>query len=199
MNDNYSTAEMKVSERLSDSRLSAVQRATVDWKKAEREVNRLQARITKAAQKRKWNMVKRLEYLLAHSFYGKVTAAKRAWAGRRRNRQEIERALSDTIKRGKTWSQDVLIRNLNGQIREWAGRCPDKERKKAGARLDYLLYEWLWRWAKRRHPRKGRRWILEKYWHPRGGRKWVFSTDTQMMLRGGRVCRSFDRGVLRQQ
>jgi RNA-directed DNA polymerase len=33
----------------------------------------------------------------------------------------------------------------------------------------------LWRWAKRRHPNKGRRWIKEKYFHAIGTRMWVFS------------------------
>lgn len=179
MSDNYSTAEMRVSERLSDGRPSAVQWTTVDWKKAEREVNRLHARIAKAAQKGKWNMVKRLQYLQAHSFYMKALA----------ERKKIERAISDTIKRGKAWNQNVLIRKLNRQIREWVYRCPDERRKKEGSRLDYLLYEWLWRWAKRRHPRKGNRWILKRYWHPRSGRKWVFSTDTQILLCGSRILR----------
>lgn len=184
MNGNYSTAEMKVSERLSDSRMSAMQEESVDWKKAEREVNRLQARIARAAQKKKWNTVKRLQYLQAHSFYTKIVSEKN------KKRKEMERALSDTIKRGKAWSQNLLIGRLNGQIRKWAETCTDENRKKAGAHLDYMLYEWLWRWAKRRHPRKGNRWILERYWHQREGRKWVFSTDTRVLLLVVRICNS---------
>lgn len=181
MNGNYSTAEMRVSERLPDKNQSALQWKNVNWKKAEREVNRLRARIARAAQNKKWNMVKRLQYLLAHSFYRRALAEKHRAAVLLK---ELKKSLSDTIrKRGKAWSQDGLIQNLNRQIREWMKNCPSKEKVKAGGNLDYLLYEWLWRWAKRRHPRKGKQWILERYWHPRGGRKWVFSTENRVLIR----------------
>jgi len=58
MNDNYSTTEGNASERLSDSRQLAFQWKSINWKKAEIEVNRLQARIVKAVQQNKWNDVK---------------------------------------------------------------------------------------------------------------------------------------------
>lgn len=52
MNGNNSMTETAVSERLSDSKLLAMQWKTIDWKKAEKEVNRLQVRIVKATQER---------------------------------------------------------------------------------------------------------------------------------------------------
>jgi RNA-directed DNA polymerase len=33
----------------------------------------------------------------------------------------------------------------------------------------------LWRWAVRRHPNKGARWVKEKYFKTRGARNWVFA------------------------
>jgi RNA-directed DNA polymerase len=33
----------------------------------------------------------------------------------------------------------------------------------------------LWRWAARRHPNKGTRWVKEKYFNSRGLRNWVFA------------------------
>ena len=41
MNGNNSTTETAVSERLSDSKLLAMQWKTIDWKKAEKEVNKI--------------------------------------------------------------------------------------------------------------------------------------------------------------
>ena len=76
MNGNNSTTETPVSERLSDSKRLSMQWKTIDWKKAEQEVNRLQVRIVKATQEKKWNTVKRLQYLLAHSFYAKALAVR---------------------------------------------------------------------------------------------------------------------------
>lgn len=57
MNGNNSTTETPVSERLSDSKRLSMQWKTIDWKKAEQEVNRLQVRIVKATQEKKWNTV----------------------------------------------------------------------------------------------------------------------------------------------
>ncbi len=62
-------------ERLTDIR-SKLQWTDVDWKKVEAHVNRLQTRITKAVKQGKWHLVKRLQYLLTHSFYAKLLAVK---------------------------------------------------------------------------------------------------------------------------
>ena len=92
--------------------------------------------------------------------------------------------LSDTIlKRGKAWNQDVLIMKLNQQIRGWTNYHQSVCASKAFAHLDYILYELLWRWAKRRHPKKGQWWISTKYWHRRGNQNWVFSTETKELIR----------------
>ena len=77
MNDKYSTTEGKTSEKLSDEAMLSAQWKSIDWHKAEREVNRLQIRIVKATQQKDYNAVKRLQYLLTHSFYAKALAVKR--------------------------------------------------------------------------------------------------------------------------
>ena len=51
MNDNCSTTGVKTSERLSDSKQLEFQWKSINWKKAEAEVNRLQVRIVKVTQK----------------------------------------------------------------------------------------------------------------------------------------------------
>ena len=35
--------------------------------------------------------------------------------------------------------------------------------------LDVYLYRLLWKWAKRRHPRRNNTWIYSKYWKVFGG------------------------------
>jgi RNA-directed DNA polymerase len=49
----------------------------IDWKRAEETVNRIQIRIVKAVESGKNGLVKRLQYLLAHSFFAKALAIKR--------------------------------------------------------------------------------------------------------------------------
>jgi RNA-directed DNA polymerase len=63
------------SERLTDMRLK-LQWNDIDWKKAIKSINRLQTRITKAVKEGKWHLVKRLQYLLTHSFYAKLLAVR---------------------------------------------------------------------------------------------------------------------------
>src|SRR5665648_1195502 len=51
-----------------------IQWIDIDWDKVTQNINRLQTRITKAVLEGKWQLVKRLQYLLVHSFYAKVLA-----------------------------------------------------------------------------------------------------------------------------
>src|SRR5437868_4590868 len=53
---------------------TAVDWHSIDWKKVQRTVRRLQARIVKAVQSGKWHKVKALVYLLTHSFAGRALA-----------------------------------------------------------------------------------------------------------------------------
>jgi RNA-directed DNA polymerase len=50
---------------------------SINWKQIGKSVNKLQTRITKAVLQNKWNLVKRLQYLLTHSFSAKLLAVRR--------------------------------------------------------------------------------------------------------------------------
>jgi RNA-directed DNA polymerase len=67
----------------------------IDWKKVEKHVNRLQARIAKAVKNGIWYLVKRLQHLLTHSFYAKLLAIRRVNQNRGRRTAGID---------GETWS-----------------------------------------------------------------------------------------------
>ncbi|MFR5862632.1 MAG: group II intron maturase-specific domain-containing protein [Flavonifractor plautii] len=96
----------------------------------------------------------------------------------------LKSALSETILgRGKAWKQEVLIEKLNQQIRGWTNYHQSVCASEAFAHIDYILYELLWRWAKRRHPHKGQWWISTNYWHRKGNRNWVFCTEDKELLR----------------
>ncbi|MBK8752391.1 MAG: reverse transcriptase N-terminal domain-containing protein [Candidatus Competibacteraceae bacterium] len=49
----------------------------INWAECHRQVRRLQARIVKETQEGRWNKVKALQWLLTHSWSGKVIAVKR--------------------------------------------------------------------------------------------------------------------------
>ena len=43
--------------------------------------------------------------------------------------------------------------------------------------MDSQIFHALWRWAKRRHPNKGKRWIKNKYFRRDGNKAWAFSVE----------------------
>jgi len=79
------------------------------------------------------------------------------------------------IKGGKSLNQEILIRRLNPVIRGWVNNQRFVVSSKVFGRVDYEIYKCLWQWAKRRHKKKGRKWIAKKYWHYIGNRQWTFS------------------------
>jgi len=93
-------------------------------------------------------------------------------------------ALSETILgQGKMWEQEKLIHKLNQQIRGWVNYHQSVCSKETFTHIDYILFGLLWRWAKRRHPMKGKWWISTRYWHKVGDRNWVFSTENVRLLK----------------
>ena len=96
MNGNCSTTGCKNPERLPDADRLAYQWKSIDWKKAEAEVNRLQARIAKATQEKKWNTVKRLQYLLTHSYHAKALAVRKVTTNKGKNTPGMDRELWST-------------------------------------------------------------------------------------------------------
>jgi len=49
----------------------------INWHVVKKSVNKLQVRITKAVKQNKWHHVKRLEYLLTHSYHAKLLAVRK--------------------------------------------------------------------------------------------------------------------------
>ncbi|MDJ0718876.1 MAG: reverse transcriptase N-terminal domain-containing protein [Prochloraceae cyanobacterium] len=98
------------------------------------------------------------------------------------SKQEIERHyrfLADRVKSCQAQSQSQLIGKLNPIIRNWCEERSPWNCSKVFKKLDYLLWKRLWRWATRRHPNKGKGWIVNKYWHPIGTSRWVFATISE--------------------
>jgi RNA-directed DNA polymerase len=83
--------------------------------------------------------------------------------------------IREVIKANKTAKQANLIRLLNPILRGWANYHSHVVAKETFARVDADVWSMLWRWAVRRHPNKGARWVKEKYLKTRGARNWVFA------------------------
>ncbi|SKC77344.1 RNA-directed DNA polymerase [Maledivibacter halophilus] len=95
---------------------------------------------------------------------------------------KITRKVSELIKNSRTAKQEVLIRKLNEITRGWANYHHSTCAKKSFSTIDHRIWEMLWRWSKRRHPNKGKRWIVNRYWKTHKGRKWTFMTDKNILF-----------------
>lgn len=94
---------------------------------------------------------------------------------------KITENISDTIKRGKAWKQEDLIKTLNPKIIGWSNYHRSVVSSEIFHKLDSIIWGMLWHWAKRRHPEKSKQWIVDKYWHSVGKRNWVFSEGTEQL------------------
>src|SRR5438045_4368847 len=68
----------------------------IPWYRTERNVRRLQARIVKATQEKRWGKVKALQRLLTHSFSGKALAVRRVTENQGKKTPGVDKVLWDT-------------------------------------------------------------------------------------------------------
>ena len=75
----------------------------------------------------------------------------------------------------KGCKQESLIRMLNAKIRGWGAYYQHGATRDSFHRIDHQIFLALWQWAKRRHSKKGKRWIKDRYWHNIRGNSWTFA------------------------
>lgn len=128
-------------------------------------------------QKEKWNRMRLVtqKSQSKQSFITLITPSKE-------NIQAHKRKLRETIRKYKGVSQEILILRLNPIIRGWANYYKTQISSKTFQKLDFYLYEQLWKWAIRRHPKMSRHKLKDLYWHRIGNRNWVFGIkqDTEV-------------------
>jgi len=81
------------------------------------------------------------------------------------------------IKANEQATTGHLIVHLNPLIRGWAAYHRHVSSKRTFVRVDHAIFQALWRWAKRRHPKKPVRWVKDTYFRSDKGRNWVFQGE----------------------
>ena len=94
----------------------------------------------------------------------------------KKNAQAFYRKAKEVISSHKTVRQDKLILLLNPLLRGWANYHSPVVAKAAFSRMDHLLFRAIWRWCRRRHPKKNALWVRKKYFRSQGSRNWVFAS-----------------------
>ena len=83
------------------------------------------------------------------------------------------RNLRELIRKHATISVNDLIKMMNPKLRGWANYYRHSVAKRVFGYVGHQVFLALWRWAVRRHPNKGRRWVARKYFFDRNG-QWQF-------------------------
>ena len=83
------------------------------------------------------------------------------------------------IEQNKALDAGTLMLLLNPVIDGWARYHAFGASKKAFSSVDHAIYAKLWRWARRRHPRKSARWAKAKYFPPHGSDNWRFGGEVK--------------------
>jgi RNA-directed DNA polymerase len=83
-----------------------------------------------------------------------------------------------TIKAALGISAVDLINELNPKIRGWANYHRHVVSKRIFDHVDSVIFNGLWRWARRRHRNKDPRWLKQKYFELRRERDWSFFGET---------------------
>ena len=91
--------------------------------------------------------------------------------------KKIRRRLADELREMRGAPEGQVIYTLNPVIRGQANYYRTGASKKSFQALDSYLWQQLYKWARRRHPKKGRRWVTARYFgqfnqHRRN--RWVF-------------------------
>ncbi|OJW14303.1 group II intron reverse transcriptase/maturase [Mucilaginibacter sp. 44-25] len=88
--------------------------------------------------------------------------------------QKFLEKIRTIIDANKACKQESLIRLLNPVITGWANYYKNGAATDVFKRADHQIFLKLWQWAKRRHPKKGKTWIVDKYFHRVGNKGWQF-------------------------
>jgi RNA-directed DNA polymerase len=91
--------------------------------------------------------------------------------------------IQETIDSSGSLTAGEMIRRLNQQIKGWTMYHRYAASKRTFTYVDRRIFQMVWRWCRRRHPQKSRRWIKTTYFPADGPRHWVF-TGTLLNQKG---------------
>ena len=87
--------------------------------------------------------------------------------------------IAEVIDNHKAASQRILIERLNPIITGWTNYYKAVSSKETFNKMYHLIHKKIRRWADRKHPNKGKKWVSNKYWHTIGNDNWVFKCIIQ--------------------
>lgn len=86
--------------------------------------------------------------------------------------------IGEEIKNLSSVEQEVLIKKLNPILRGFANYYKGAVSKETFGYISYRVWQYLWRWAERKHPNKNKKWVRKRYFKTIKGNQWVFACTT---------------------
>lgn len=99
----------------------------------------------------------------------------------KKNQKAFLDKIRDLLRSRKAVAQIQVIEELTPIIRGWANYHRSQNATRAFAKCDHQIWQALWRWACRRHPTKGKRWIKQRYFRCIKGRQWRFADKDKLL------------------
>lgn len=110
----------------------------INWQSVNQNVRRLQARIVKATQEKRWGKVKALQRLLTHSFSGKALAVRRVTENQGKNTPGVDKVTREYFTKE---DQRCLLAQAKGLPSPTPQANLYTQEKRQEARFRYSCYE----------------------------------------------------------
>ncbi|PSB57434.1 group II intron reverse transcriptase [Chamaesiphon polymorphus] len=83
------------------------------------------------------------------------------------------------IKELNGYEPELVIKKLNPVLRGFTNYYKSQVSSEVFGYISHRLWNYLWKWALRRHPNKGKKWVIRKHFRTIKGKSWVFSCTSK--------------------
>lgn len=101
----------------------------------------------------------------------------------KRNTTAFYTKIKGHVRKLRAAKQSELVSVLNPVLRGWGNYHKVVHASRCFGRMDHQIWQALWKWARRRHPNKGSRWVKKRYFRRTDSRDWLFETDEVKLVR----------------
>ena len=101
------------------------------------------------------------------------------------NRNRLDRfcdRLGDFLRQSRCDDVATIIDGMNRRIRGFCNYFRWGNAYKAFSYLSHRVWELLWGWCKRRHPKRNAMWLRNRYWRMVGNDRWTFTWQEKQVV-----------------
>lgn len=99
----------------------------------------------------------------------------------KKNQKAFLDKIREYLRTRQAVAQVEVIEKLTPVIRGWANYHRSQNSTRTFAKCGHQIWQALWRWACRRHPNKGKKWIKQRYFRCVKGRDWYFADKDKLL------------------